>query len=138
MKVKIEHVEKKQGMVFKKTHYGVALTVEFNDEEKAIIEERKLRDVAVLERGTPSDIDADKHAERGLGKKILTAAIKGRDANHFDLTISRLLRGTDTYHFLTPIEAKNYEGHLKNEALPDLKGYLEGNAESGGSDTFEL
>lgn len=138
MKIKIEHVEKKSGMVFKKKHYGVAVTVDFNGEEKAIIEERKLQFDCILERGAPSDVDPDKHEERGLGKKLLTAAVKGRDANNFNMTINKLMKGTDTFWFTTPAEAKNYEATLKNDSLPGLKGWLTDNAETGGSDTFEL
>ncbi|MFK7881839.1 hypothetical protein [Roseobacter sp.] len=107
MKVGIKHVEKKTGMVFKKTHHGVELSVDFNDEERAIIEERKLQKDVILERGYPSDVDAEKHEDRGIGKILLTAATKGADANHFHLTISKLMRGPDTFWFETPIEAKN-------------------------------
>lgn len=138
MKITINHVEKKSGMVFKKKHYGVALTVNFNSEEQAIIDERKLQFDCILERGAPSDVDPDKHEERGLGKKLLTAAVKGRDANNFNMTINKLMKGTDTFWFTTPAEAKNYEVTLKNDSLPGLKGWLTDNAETGGSDSFEL
>jgi len=138
MKVSITHDEKKTGMVFKKTHYGVALTVRFSDEERAIIEARKLLHDIILERGCPSDVDPEKHEDRGLGKMVLTAVTKGADANHFHLTINKLMKGTDTFWFETPIEAKSYEKLLKTETLPELKEYIMGNAEMGTGDSFEL
>ncbi|MGR3837891.1 MAG: hypothetical protein ACU0A2_06015 [Cognatishimia sp.] len=138
MQITIKHTEKKTGMVFKKTHYGVETAVTFNEEEKAIIESRKLQFDCILERGAPSDVDPDKHEERGLGKKLLTAAVKGRDANNFNLTINKLMKGPDVFWFTTPAEAKNYEAVLKSDSLPGLKGWLTDNAETGGSDSFEL
>lgn len=138
MKVDIRHVEKKQGLMFKKTLHGVALTVVFNEEELAIIEERNLRNEMFLERGIPADVDAEKHENRGLVKMIATAAIKGREANHFHLTMGKMMDGTDTFFFSTPIEAKEYEEILKAQ-LPDLKAYIMQNAstDDGGS-SFEL
>ena len=137
MQIKIEHVEKKQGLIFKKTLYGVALTINFNGEEEGIIEQRKLQKDVILERGIPADVDADKHSNRGIVKVLATAAVKGMDANNFHLTINKLMVGTDTYFFETPLEAKQYEAELK-ELLPNFKEYIMGNAELGGSDTFEL
>lgn len=137
MKVDITHSEKRTGMVFKTTHYGVTVKVTFNDEERAIIEERKLHYDVVVNRDYPSDVDGERHEERGLGKRLLTAAVKGGDANHFHLTINKLMKGPDTHHFSTPAEAKGYELELK-EALPRLKEYIMGNAELGAGDSFEL
>lgn len=138
MKVDIKHVEKSQGLVFKKKFYGVALTIVFNEEEKAIIEERDLRKYSVVERDTPADVDEEKHEKRGLMKKLATAVVSGSDANHFHLTLNKLMNGTDTYYFETPLEAKSYEVELK-EALPILKDNIMANAstEDAGS-TFEL
>ena len=137
MKVDIKHVEKSQGLVFKKKFHGVALTVIFNEEEKAIIEKRKIGHDIILERATPADVDEEKHESRGLAGKIGTALLKGKDANHFHLTLNKLLRGTDTYWTRTPIDAKNYEGKLMEE-LPVIKAFIMENANAGEGGSFEL
>lgn len=138
MKVDISHVEKKQGMVFKKTLHGVTVHVQFNDEEKTIIDQRNLKNTLVLERGIPADVNAEKFENRGLTKKLVTAAVSGRAANHFHLTISKLLNGPDTYFTETPGQAKDYEAELK-EALPKLKDYIMDNAGIEQKDSsFEL
>ena len=137
MKVTINHVEKTQGMIFKKTLHGVELSVAFNEEELAIIRERKLEGDIIVERGVPADVDAEKHANRGLASKLATAALSGADANHFHLTIGKLMKGTDTYFFETPLEAKEYDEHLR-DTLPNFKNYLLANAEKGEGGSFEL
>ena len=137
MKVDIKHVEKKQGLVFKKTLHGVQLSIGFSEEEKAIIAERKLEKDVVVERGAPSDVDAEKHANRGLMKMVATAVVSGAGANHFDLTIGKLLQGSDTYFFATPSEAKDYEAVL-HEELPKLKAYIVDNVSAGEGSSFEL
>ena len=138
MKVSIKHVEKSSGMVFRKKLHGVALSVVFGEEEKAIISERRLARDVLLERGAPADVDPEKHEKRGVVKMLATAAVAGRDANHFHLTFGKLLNGTDTFYFDTPIEAKDYENLLKNETLPKAKEYLMGNQSVGEGDSFEL
>ena len=138
MKIDIEHVEKSQGMVFKKTLHGVAINVQFNEEERQIIEQRGLQRQSILDRDAPAEVDAEKHANRGVAKKLVTAAVSGLDANHFDLTIGKLMKGTDTYFMHTPLQAKEYEDELR-ERLPLLKNYIMGNAEiEQKSDSFEL
>jgi len=138
MRVDINHVEKSQGLVFKKKLFGVSIRVTFSEEEKAIIGERKLHRTVVLDRPPPADVDAEKHAKRGLAAKIATAAVKGIDANHFHLTIGKLLNGPDTYFVETPSDAKHYEAELR-EILPNLKGYLVDNEGiEQKSDSFEL
>ncbi len=138
MKITIGHEEKTKGLIFSKTLHGVSLSVTFSEEEKAIIDKRNLTRVILLERDAPADVDADKHANRGLAKKLATAAVGGLDANHFDLTFGKLLNGTDLFWFHTPIEAKQYEDHLKTDTLPRTKEYIVGNAATGTGDTFEL
>lgn len=139
MKVSLKHIEKKQGLVFKKTLHGVELGVIFSEEEKAIISERKLGRTILMERGAPADTDPDKMANRGLAKKIAMSAIKGdMDANNFHMTFNKLIKGTDTYWFDTPIEAKDYNDILREETLPLAKAYLEGNKDTGSEDSFEL
>ncbi len=141
MKVTINHVQKTAGLIRKTTFHGVALKVEFNTEELAIIRERRLERDVILDRGYPadmSDMAAEKHASRGLGRKLLTAAVSGVDANNFDLTVSKLMKGEDVYHFGTPVEAKEYEEHLKN-GLVTLKNWIVGNAEvEKATASFEL
>jgi hypothetical protein len=127
MRVNIEHKTETKGLLRKTTFHIVALAVDFSDEEKAIIKERKLEHDVVLERDVPANVDEEKHAERGLLAKVVTAAVKGRDANHFHLTIGKLLNGVDLYALATPLEAKEYEAELK-ERLTSLKGYIMGNA----------
>ena len=138
MKVSINHIEKSTGLVFKKKLHGVELNIVFSEEEKAVINERKIGGDILLERGAPADVDVDKHANRGLAKKLATAAIKGAGANHFHLTFNKLLAGSDTFWFETPIVAKNYEELLKTDTLPNAKGYIVGNATTGSGDSFEL
>lgn len=131
MKVTINHVQKSTGLIRKTTHHGVAVKVEFNSEELAVIRERQLEHDVVLERGYPSDMserDIEKHEHKGLGGKLLKAAISGRDSLHFHLTISKLMHGEDVYFLSSPVEAKGYEMELK-EKLVQLKDWIVGNAE---------
>lgn len=138
MKIDIVHTEKTTGLIFKKRHHGVTVRVQFSDQEKAIIKERKLQRTVILERDCPSDVDPEKHNQRSNGRVIATALMKGRDANHFHLTIGKLLDGPDTYFLSTPLVAKAYELELV-EKLPDLKDYIvENEGVSGGTLSFEL
>lgn len=141
MKVTINHVQKSAGLIRKTTFHGVSVQIEFNSEELAVINERRLGHDIVMERGYPadmSDMAAQKHANRGLGRKLLTAAVSGSDANDFHLSVNKLMKGEDVYFLGTPAEAKAYEGELKN-GLVELKGWIEGNAEvEKETATFEL
>lgn len=141
MKVTIDHVQKTSGLIRKTTFHGVAVRVEFNAEELAIIRERHLEADIILDRGYPADMSdgqIEKHANKGLGKKLLTAAVSGKDALHFDLTVTKLMKGEDVYFLGTPMEAKEYEEELK-AGLVRLKGWIEGNAEVEKETTsFEL
>ena len=142
MKVSLSHNEKQTGMIRKTTHHGVTVHVQFDASETAIIQERKLEKTIVVERDPGSDVDVEKLANRGVGMSIATglvkAATQGMDSLNFDLTIATLLRGPDTYFLSTPLEAKEYEGRLR-EQLPVLKDYILGNeAVEQQSDSFEL
>lgn len=141
MKVTINHVQKTTGLIRKTEHHGVSVQVAFNAEELAIIRQRQLEKDVVLERGYPSDMSdgaIDKHESKGLGRKLLTAAVSGTDALHFHLTVNKLMRGKDVYFLSTPVEAKEYEAALK-DGLVKLKGWIEGNAEVEQETTsFEL
>ena len=131
MKVTINHVQKKTGLIRRVTHHGVSVLVEFNAEEKAVIRERRLQNDVIMDRGYPSDMSAreiEKRESRSVGRKLLTAAISGSDALHFDLTVKKLLQGEDVYFFQRPVEAKEYEAVVR-ERLLELKDWIMGNAE---------
>ncbi|MEJ6404949.1 hypothetical protein [Yoonia sp. 2307UL14-13] len=107
------------------------MKVEFSTEELAVIRERKLETDVVLERDYSSDMSQaaiEKRENRGLGKKLLTAAVSGTDANHQHLSVRKLMNGEDVYFRSTPMEAKDYEEQLKN-SLVTLKNWIVGNAE---------
>lgn len=141
MKVSITHSEKSTGLLMRRSLHGVSVHVTFSEEERSIIEHRNLKYDVVLERGYSADVSekqARKQEKRGLGRQIVTAAIKGADANSTNLTINKLLRGPDLYFLATPLEAKEYEEELKKR-LVQLKSYIDGNAEvSEKSSSFEL
>jgi hypothetical protein len=135
MKIDIKNVEKKQGIVFKKVLHGVQTTVTFSEEEKAIIEERKLKALVLLDRGVPSDVDDVKHANRGIAMRLATAAIKGADANNFNLTINKLLKGPDTYYLFNAHETGPYIEEIK-EGMRQLKHLL--THDDAEDESFEL
>jgi hypothetical protein len=141
MKVTINHVQKTSGLIRKTTFHGVSVRIEFNAEELAVISERRLGGDIILERGYPadmSDMKIEKHANRGLGRRLLTAAVRGADANNFDLTVNKLMKGEDVYFFDKPVEAKEYEESLK-AGLVTLKNWIVGNAEvEKETSSFEL
>lgn len=69
---------------------------------------------------------------------MLTAAVSGVDANNFNLTVGKLVRGEDVHHLSTPQEAKAYEDTIKNQ-LRVLKDHILGNEGiEKQSDTFEI
>jgi hypothetical protein len=141
MKVTINHVQKTSGMIRKTTYHGVAVKVDFNTEELAVIRERKLEHDIIMDRGYPADMSdgqIEKHANKGLGSKLLKAAVSGKDALHFDLSVAKLMKGEDVYFLGTPMEAKAYEEELK-EGLVKLKNWIVGNADVEKETTsFEL
>jgi|GEM_PF-2968496 len=141
MKVTINHVQKTTGMIRKTTHHGVAVRVEFNAEELAVIRERHLEKDIIMERGYSSDVSInsiEKQENRGLGKKLLKAAVSGTDSLNTNLTVTKLMNGEDVFYLPRPVEAKEYEQALK-EGLVQLKGWIEGNAEvEKETATFEL
>lgn len=138
MKVDILHTEKSTGLIFRKKHHGITVRVDFSEEERAIIKRRKMERDVVMERDYPSDVNAEKHANRSLGRVVATAVVAGRDANHFHLTIGRLLKGPDTYFVSSPIEAKTYEANLMAD-LEILKRYItENEGITQTSQSFEL
>jgi hypothetical protein len=127
MRVSIDHKETTKGLIFQKTQHEVHVTVRFSDEERAVIDQRRLRDRIVLKRRAPE------HVLKRFNDEQLE--ILG-DAIH--LKISDLIKGTDVYKCETPLDAKAYEQEV-TEALKDLKKFIELNAEApAASKTFEL
>ena len=112
-------------------------TVTFTEEEKAIIKARNLTSMIIVERDVPADQDEEKHANRGIATRVVTGLIKGADANNFHLSVTKLLKGPDTYFFNDLAQTKGYSEELK-ERLADLKGYIEANEEAGKDESFEL
>ena len=129
MKVSIEHKEKTIGVLRRSTLHGVQVHIQFSEEELAVIETRGLKYDTVLERGYSADVSdskAIKQESRGLGRRLLNAAVNGADANTTNLTINKLMNGADLYFLETPLEAKTYEEMLKDK-LVLLKDYILGN-----------
>ena len=124
MRVTIDHVQTTKGIFQKKTVYEVHTRVEFDSSEIAVIKQHKLDRVTILER-QPSV-----HAR---GKNFAA-----ENPDIFNLNVYNLLNSTDEYQCETPLEAKQYDGELR-EALRNLKAYLDANGSPvSGRDTFEL
>jgi hypothetical protein len=122
MKVTITHSTKTTGMITKTTYFEVAVAVQFSPQERSTVETHKLSEVNVLDRDPPANSNVRDDTDRSI----------------FNLRISQLLRGPDTYACATPLQAKNYDAELR-EAMPRLKAYLDANATPlSGTDTFEL
>ncbi len=129
MKVSIQHTERTTGVLRRTTIHGVVVRVDFSEEEQAIIVHRNLKYDVVLERGYSAELSnkqVRKQENRGIGRKLITAAVSGMDANSTNLTINKLLKGPDTYFLDTPLEAKVYEDELRKR-LVQLKDYIVGN-----------
>ena len=128
MKVDIKHSEKTEGMIRKTTYPVVSVRVDFNEEEKQIIKQNKLENYIVVERGIPANLAKEKFAHQAIADR----------PHAYSLKVSDLLRkDPDRYAFDAIHEAKNYVGLVK-DALPNLKGMLEGNTETGEDESFEL
>lgn len=142
MKVDIKNVTKTQGMFKKRELQGIELTVTFNEHELAIIKERQLEGNVIIDRGIPADVDPAKIAKKaasgfGIATTIAKAAIKGTDALSYNLTITKLLKGPDTYYTGDVLNNKNYIEEVK-EGMRQLK-YLIDQSETSAEDTsFEL
>lgn len=125
MRVTINHVEKTSGFLKKTTYYVVVCRVDFTEEEKHIIKERKLGWTVVLPRPKPCNEKPDEY----------------RDENFYNLIIGTLNSSDkfpDEYALATPSEAKEYE-HRLTEALKVTKEFIMNNAEiEQKATTFEL
>lgn len=127
MRVSINHNDKATGFIFKSNKFEVVVSVQFSEEELAVINGRKLKEYIVLERGWDATMrdKANKHPE------------------YYDtlpppnLTIGKLVKGPDGYVCDTPVDAKIYEEKVTN-GLKSLKAFLQGNQTKAESKTFEL
>lgn len=137
MKVTIKNVEKIQGIFFAKKLYGVATHVIFTEEEKAIIDQRGIGELFLMERDIPADVDPEKFNNRGITKKLATAIVKGSGSGHFHLTASKLMRDTDTYYMFDEHHRNVYHEDIR-KALQTLKELIESTATVVEDDSFEL
>ena len=125
MRVSIEHKDKVAGL-FRNIHQvDVVTSVQFTEEELAVIKSRKLKDYIVLERMP------DSRMVEKLGADLPNYL------DGFKLRIKDLMKGPDAFTCDTPIDAKAYE-HSLTEALKELKAFIAGNAETATAKTFEL
>lgn len=127
MRVSIEHSEESMGLLFKKPLYAVTATIQFSEEELAIIKTRRLKDFVVLERDWQATLQKKVEAHPEYWATLAPPHLK----------VSDLVKGRDTYTFFTPIEAKSYENKL-TDGLKQLKQFIAGNAATAESKTFEL
>lgn len=131
MRVSFDHKEISKGFLNKKLFIEVLTTVQFSEEELAIIKSRKLKDFVVLKRD-PDVIVADRFSN---DKPYLDSLI---DAGNFTLTIGKLMGGKpDGYTCASPVHAKNYE-HELTVKLKELKDFILGSAVTSESKTIEI
>jgi hypothetical protein len=125
MRATIEHRQKTTGLVSKTTRYQVALSIQFEPDELAVIKKLGWKDAVVLERQPDNKRNFTPDELRDLGPC-------------FYLKMSTLLKGEDVYTLDTPREAKEYDELLK-DTLRNLKANLEGNQTAPqGKETIEL
>tara|TARA_R110002110_G_scaffold322490_1_gene534916 strand:- start:43 stop:399 length:357 start_codon:yes stop_codon:yes gene_type:complete len=117
MRVSIEHSDKAVGLLRMVNQIQVTTTVQFSEEELAVIRDRRLKDYIVAER-VPDSRTASK----------FDAEYAARIADGWHLRVRDLMKGKpDGFMFDTPVDAKIYEQRL-TEALKALKSFIEGNA----------
>ncbi|MCA0869281.1 hypothetical protein LCL97_00445 [Seohaeicola saemankumensis] len=112
MRVKIDHSEKKIGLLRRRKFYCVTIEVDFSEEERQIIRERRLKRDVVLERKPSAEL----------------AVYENDPPEKFWLLISDLLKGPDTWMANSVLDAKQYADEVEN-LMPTLKGYIVGNTE---------
>lgn len=119
MRVKIEHSEVREGLIFTKIFHEVHLTVDFTHEEKQIIRQRGLAEQVLLERVPPDARETD-------------------DPNWYALKVGHLLtRRPDRFRLANPADAKLYAEKL-TEVLHGMKLWLDENAAPAGTTAFEI
>jgi hypothetical protein len=116
MRITLETEERQFGLMFKKPKWWVNCTIFFSDEELAIIRERALGDAVVY-----------------------TQVHHNMQDDPIDRTLAEVVKHGISCSYNTPIEAKQFEQHLKEQLLPTLKEYLIVSGEpTSGPQTFEL
>lgn len=131
MRVSFDHKEISKGLFKKKIFIEVLTTVQFSDEELAIIKKRKLEDFVVFKRD-PDVVVADRFSN---DKPYLDSLI---EAGSFTLTIGKLMSGKpDSYTCASPVHAKNYE-HELTAKLKEVKDFIVGSAIIPESKTIEF
>lgn len=131
MKVSFSHNEITKGLFSKTTFIEVVTDIQLSAEEVAIVNRRKLSKVIVMER------EADALVRYNLKNDVGRLAIANA-GNASNLMIGHLMGGRpDSYHFSTPIAAKNYETELTKN-LKETKDYIMGSEELSESKTIEF
>jgi|GEM_PF-1282536 len=128
MRVTIRHEDKRAGLLCTQHKVAVVTSVQFSEEELAIINSRKLKKYVVLKR-EPDAVVANRFKN---DPEYLYSIAQG-----FHLTIGNLVKGPDEYSLDSPVEAKVYEERL-TQALKTLKGFINGNEVMGEGTSFEL
>jgi len=112
MKVTIDSGEETFGLFSKTTLPFLSITVEFSQEELAIVKKHKLEKLVLLEQG-PSPWH---HL-----KKL--ADLSPTDQTYWYLKVKDFLKGSYKRHFNNPVEILNYKAQLQ-DAFTKLKEYL--------------
>lgn len=131
MKVSIEHRETTTGLIFQKPAFEVKATVEFNAEERAILQHQNLKEHVVVDREASATIQ---RRFKGDMRQVMQIH---RENGMYALRVKDLLKGPDAYDCNTMIEAKAYERDL-TEGLKTLKKLIELSATPSSNKTFEL
>ncbi len=119
LRISIRHEEIKEGVVFRNVWHDVCVTVDFTQEERQIIVERRLTGHVLLER-MPAGVDPDDNPD------------------WYHLRVGHLLeRKPDRHRTANPSDAKAYEARLL-AALQAMKDWLASNADPGEDKVIEL
>jgi|SRR5665213_1705919 len=126
MRISIEHQKKAAGGLRNIPQVEVITDVQFTDEERLIIESRRLQDYVVLQR-EPNSRQASKLEPEELEQWA-----------SYHLRIADLMKDRpDRFTFDTSADAKIYQLRL-TEALKQLKAFIMDNASLGPPSNFEL
>jgi len=121
MRVEIKKVAKKEsGLLSRKEHPAIQLTVTFSNEEKQIIEENELYNLTAVERNRPADVPYTED-----------------DLKDYDLRLRALLEGPDIYAVSSNGATKNYIARIK-DGLAELKETIDFHATAPEDEVYEL
>jgi len=112
MQLTVEHMPIETGFFRKRTYWDVRISVCFDSQELLTIKCCRMEDVLVMQR--PWDARPYR-------------AVEGSPVPHRNLTIGELLKKPDTYRWMYPGDAKNYEERVK-QAMVTLKNILDWNS----------